>query len=109
MIRIRISGAALSAAIAILLLSTSVSTQGQRRARFEVEIVNSRETAAREVLVKLREPFRTAQLGPIVSTADPDAVEAIGRSGIFRVRSGFLLHHREDRRRRSGDRNLRNE
>ena len=87
MIRIRISGAALSAAIAILLLSTSVSTQGQRRARFEVEIVNNRVTVAREVLVKFREPFRTAQLGQIVSTADPDAVEAVGRSGIFRVRS----------------------
>jgi len=85
--RISISGAIVSSVLAILLLSVSTASQGRRVGQVEVEEVNNRAAAAREVLVRWRAPVQRGQLAQLVSGFDTESAEAVGRSGAFRVRS----------------------
>jgi subtilisin family serine protease/uncharacterized membrane protein len=88
--RIRLAGAGVFAVVGVLLLSTATSTQVRRSGRLDIEIINNRESVVREVIVKLREPLQRARLAQIVSGFDPEDLEAVGRSGTFRVRSRSL-------------------
>jgi subtilisin family serine protease/subtilase family serine protease len=88
--RISIGHTAVFAALGILVLSVSTSSQSRLVGRLEVETVNSREVAAREVLVRLNGSLQPIQLAQIASALDPESMEAVGRSGIFRVRSRSL-------------------
>lgn len=88
--RVSTGGAAFLAAIGVLLLSASASSQGRRDGAREVETINNREAVAREVLVKFQDPRPRAQLAQILSSMDPEDIELVGRSGVFRVRSRSL-------------------
>jgi len=70
-----------------VLLSTPAATQVGRGRPVDVQIINGREVAVREVLVRFREPFQPQQLPGIASEADAESVEPLGRSGLVRVRS----------------------
>jgi subtilisin family serine protease len=84
--RIPLGTRAFLAIITFLFLSGSVAAQG-RSGRGQSDTVNGQEVAAREVLVKLRPPFQTLPLARITAQWDPETVTAIGRAGLFRVRS----------------------
>ena len=91
--RIPVGSGALLTVIAMLLFDSSTATQvgrGGRGGRIDVEMANGREVAAREVLVKLRAPFQPAIVGRLAAAFDPDSIVAIGRPGLFRVRSRSL-------------------
>jgi subtilisin family serine protease/uncharacterized membrane protein len=77
------------AVITFLFVAGSVAAQG-RSGRLQIDNVNGRDVVAREVLVKLRPPFQTPQLGRAAAQWDPETITAIGRTGIFRVRSRSL-------------------
>ncbi|PYR94200.1 MAG: hypothetical protein DMF84_06530 [Acidobacteria bacterium] len=66
---------------------TQTPTPGLRGATIQIEPVYGREAAAREVLVKFRRADLTTDLPEIRALADADAIEAIGRTGVRRVRS----------------------
>src|SRR5262245_24903993 len=87
----RISGGtrAFLAAITFLFLSGSATAQG-RSGRLQIDQVNGRDVVAREVLIKMRAPFQSPQLGRAAAQWDPENVTAVGRAGIFRVRSRSL-------------------
>ncbi|HEX7794997.1 MAG TPA: CARDB domain-containing protein, partial [Vicinamibacterales bacterium] len=59
----------------------------QRGGRFERETVNGRDVVAREVLVKFRRPPTASDLTQIRTDGDTSDIRAIGRAGIFRLRS----------------------
>ena len=87
MARMSISASVIVAAIGVLLFPVAISSQGRRIGTLEVENINNRPAAAREVLVKLRSPLPGAQAAQLASGVDAESVEAVGRAGIFRVRS----------------------
>lgn len=74
-------------AIGTILFSPSALTQGRRGQRLDIQFVDGREAVAREVLVKFRRPHDPQELARIGSEIDGDQFEAIGRSGVLRVRS----------------------
>src|SRR5918994_1084799 len=84
--RLSISATVIIAAIGVLLFPDFIASQGRRIGTLDVEDIDNRPVAAREVLVKLRSPNAgvAAQLG---SGLDDERVEPVGRSGVFRVRS----------------------
>ncbi|MEO5741991.1 MAG: S8 family serine peptidase, partial [Vicinamibacterales bacterium] len=90
--RISISATAIVAAIGVLLFPALMTSQGQgrRTGPIDVEDVDNRPAAAREVLVKLRSPLPGAQAAQFASGVDAESVEAIGRSGVLRIRSRSL-------------------
>jgi subtilisin family serine protease/subtilase family serine protease len=95
--RLSLGHTVLSAALGFLALSVSTSSQsptrqapGHRLGPLEVESVSNREVVAREALVRLSQPLQATQLAKIVSAVNPETLEAVGRSGIFRVRSRSL-------------------
>ena len=59
----------------------------QRGGRFERESVNGRDVVAREVLVKFRQQPTASDLAQIRTDGDTSDIRAIGRAGIFRLRS----------------------
>src|SRR5580765_3593750 len=61
--------------------------QAQRAATLRIEMVNGREAAAGEVLVKLRGGNPAADLRAIGALADAGAIDPIGRAGVRRLRS----------------------
>jgi subtilisin family serine protease len=61
--------------------------QARRAATIRTEVVNGREAAAGEVLVKLRGADPAADLRAIGALADAGAIDAVGRAGVRRVRS----------------------
>ena len=85
--RFSLGASTILAALAVLLLSVSPSSQSRRVGRFDVEDVNGADVVAREVLVKMREPLPAASWRDVGSTVDADLAEPIGRTGLFRVRS----------------------
>jgi subtilisin family serine protease/subtilase family serine protease len=84
--RLSISATLIIAAIGLLLLPASIASQGRRIGTLEVEDIDNRPAAAREVLVKLQSPDGAAA-ARLASGLDPEDVEPLGRSGIFRIRS----------------------
>jgi subtilase family serine protease len=62
-------------------------TAAQRAGRFDRESVNGRDVVAREVLVKFRQRPLASDLAQVRADADADDVRAIGRAGVFRIRS----------------------
>ena len=87
MARMSISASVIVAAIGVLLFPVAISSQGRRIGTLEVENINNRPAAAREVLVKLRSPLPGAQAAQLASGVDAESVEAVGRAGILRIRS----------------------
>jgi subtilase family serine protease len=59
----------------------------QRGGRFERETFNGRDVVAREVIVKFRQPPTASDLTQIRADGDTSDIRAIGRAGIFRLRS----------------------
>ena len=59
----------------------------QGAARFERETVNGRDVVAREVLVKFRQQPSASDLSQIRADGDASDIRAIGRAGLFRLRS----------------------
>lgn len=72
-----------------LFLVAPVATQGPGRGRSAVEIVNGREAAAREVLVRFHGVPSPAP-ADVRGLADSDVFEGIGGTGAFRLRSRSL-------------------
>ena len=85
--RISIGVTVVVSALAVLLFSESLSSQGRRLGRFEVEDINAREAVAREILVKFRELPQPAQLGQLAAQADAENLQPVGRTGIIRIQS----------------------
>jgi subtilisin family serine protease/subtilase family serine protease len=85
--RISIGVTVVVSALAVVLFSESLSSQGRRIGRFEVEDINAREAVAREILVKFRELPQPAQLGQLAAQADAEGMQPVGRSGIIRIQS----------------------
>ncbi|MCM3879369.1 MAG: S8 family serine peptidase [Vicinamibacterales bacterium] len=77
------------ALLSLFVFSTPTSSQSPTRrvGQLEVEDISNREVVAREALVRLTGPLQRAQLAQIASAADLDVLEAVGRSGVYRVRS----------------------
>jgi subtilisin family serine protease len=73
------------ALICAVLLTSSGSTQG-RRAR-EVQLVDGREAAAGEVLLRFRGGSAPSQIAEVRALVGADAVERIGRTGFLRIRT----------------------
>jgi subtilase family serine protease len=69
-----------------LLVSDPASAQIRRGPQLDVQIVNGREAAAREVLVRFRGPI-PRQLTAVLADADPEDIEPIERTGLLRIRS----------------------
>ena len=61
--------------------------QVRRAATIRTEMVNGREAAAGEVLVKFRGGSPDADLPAIGALADAGAIDRVGRTGVRRVRS----------------------
>jgi subtilisin family serine protease/subtilase family serine protease len=85
--RIPVGVAVLFGAIAMLLSSAPTSTQERRRPRGGVDLINGREAVAREVLVKFRRTLRPQELTALGAQADAEEFEAVGRTGVRRIRS----------------------
>ncbi len=85
--RLPISASVIVAAIGLLLFPALITSQGRRIGTMEVEDIDNRPAVAREVLVKLRSPFPGVRIAQLTSGLDPEGMEAVGRSGIFRFRS----------------------
>ena len=85
--RISAGGTVVVAALAVLLLSVSTSSQGRRIGRLEVEDIGAREAAAREVLVKFQGPPQPAQIGQLAAEANAEDMRPVGRTGVIRVLS----------------------
>ncbi len=85
--RISPGGTVVVAALAVLLLSVSMSSQGRRIGRLEVEDIGAREAAAREILVKFQGPPQPAQIGQLAAEANAEDMQPVGRTGIIRVLS----------------------
>lgn len=90
--RISISTTAIAAAVGVLIFPVFMSSQGQGRriGQLEVEDIDARPVAAREVLVKLRSPLPGSRAADIAADVDPESIEAVGRTGVFRIRSRSL-------------------
>jgi subtilisin family serine protease len=87
---LRRSWAVLGITLGIFLLTVSPSSQGRRVGRVEIETLLNRDVAAREVLVRLTDPSQQNQLARLLAAADLEGIEALGRSGILRLRSRSL-------------------
>ena len=85
--RISAGGTVVVAALAVLLLSVSTSSQGRRIGRLEVEDIGAREAAAREVLVKFQGPPQPAQIEQLAAEANAEDMQPVGRTGVIRVLS----------------------
>jgi subtilisin family serine protease len=72
------------AALAVLVLSVSISSQQRRSGDITIETIGGRDAAAGEVLIKFREPQR-APLEQLESIADAAELHAVGRSGVYRI------------------------
>jgi subtilisin family serine protease/subtilase family serine protease len=72
-------------AFAVFVLSQPASSQGRRAGRVEVEDLGGREAAAREILVKFRQPPQSAQLRQLADDTDAEGLQPLGRSGILRI------------------------
>ncbi len=77
------------ALIGVVLLSASTATQIRPRDQ-AIEIVNGREVAAGEVIVRFASRPSRAQSSLVVADAGADAAEPIGRAGLMLVRSRSL-------------------
>lgn len=88
--RISISATVIVAAIGMLLAPAFMSSQGRRIGTVEIEDIDNRPAAAREVLVKLRSPLAGAQAAQLATGFDAESVEPVGRAGVFRMRSRSL-------------------
>ena len=77
-----------SAALAALFVSGT--TTNAQRSTVRTERVNGREAAAREVLVKFRRPPQNDQLTEIRGLTNAEAFQAIGRTGVRRLRATVL-------------------
>lgn len=75
------------AALAVLALSVSTSSQERRSEGLAVETVGGREAAAGEVLVKFQSAPQRAQLSQLESDADAHELHPVGRSRVYRVAS----------------------
>ncbi len=71
-------------------LAAPGAAQVRRNRPLDRQMVNGREAAAREVIVRLRQPLQLQPLTQILAEADPDLVEPLGRAGLLRVRSRSL-------------------
>ena len=87
MTRLSASLTVIVVAIGVLLFPALMTSQGRRIGNQEVEDVDNRPAAAREVLVKMRSRMPSVQAAKIVAGVDAESVEQVGRSGLFRVRS----------------------
>src|SRR5215203_4270744 len=85
--RISLSATLVVAAIGILLLPASITSQGRRIGAIEVEDIDDRPAVAREVLVRWRVPPPAGRAAQLASDLDPEIVQAVGRRGTFRIRS----------------------
>lgn len=88
--RLSVSARLIVAAIGMLLFPALITSQGRRIGAVEVEDIDNRPAVAREVLVKLRSPLPGARVAELTSDLDPESTRAVGRSGIFRIRSRSL-------------------
>ena len=75
------------AAVGMLLFTTLTSSQGRRIGGLEVEDIDNRPAAAREVLVKMRTPIPGAQAAQVAAEVDGESVARVGRSGLLRIKS----------------------
>jgi subtilisin family serine protease len=82
--------AAVFALAGVVLLSASVATQMRRPRGLSIEMVNGREAASREVIVKLAEWSTLARENRLTQDADAELVAPIGRAGLVLVRSRSL-------------------
>jgi subtilisin family serine protease len=73
------------AALAVFLATVTVSSQGRRVGRLEVEDIGAREAAAREILVKFHQPPQPGRLAQLLAETDAGGVQPVGRSGIIRI------------------------
>jgi subtilase family serine protease/subtilisin family serine protease len=74
-------------ALVIAMLSTTTWIQAQRDAEAGFEQVDGRRVAAREVLVKFRADAQADHLDRIGAVVEADAVQTLGRTGVWRLRS----------------------
>jgi subtilisin family serine protease/subtilase family serine protease len=84
--RTSLSATSIVAATVALLSTAFLSSQGRGNAA-DIEEIDNRLVIAREVLVKLRDPFPAARIAQLAAGLDVEAVSAVGRSGLFRIRS----------------------
>ena len=75
------------AAIGVLMSPALITSQGRRIGQIDVEDINNRPAAAREVLVKMRAPVPGAQAAQIAASVDGDSVRQVGRRGLLLIRS----------------------
>src|SRR5215208_123773 len=85
--RISMSATLVVAAIGVLLSPAFMSSQGQRDVARDIEEIDNRPVIAREVLVKLRDPLPPNRIAQLAAGFDAEAVDPVGRSGLFRIRS----------------------
>ncbi|HUR34836.1 MAG TPA: S8 family peptidase [Vicinamibacterales bacterium] len=64
--------------------------QGQRASRLERQVVNGREAAAREVLVKFLDGATPGQASSLAADTDAQILTPLGRTGALRLRSRSL-------------------
>lgn len=80
----------LFATIVGVIPSAPATAQVRGGRQLDRQVVNGREAAAREVIVRLRQPLPPGQVARILTEADPDRVESLNRAGLLRVRSRSL-------------------
>ena len=80
----------LFATVVGVVLPAPAAAQVRRGGQLERQMVNGREAAAGEVIVRLRQPLQPQQLARILADADLDHLEPLDRAGLLRVRSRSL-------------------
>ena len=83
-----VSAGVVIVAIGVLISPSLITSQGRRIGQLEVEDINNRPVAAREVLVKMRAPIPGAEAAQLAAGIDGESVQRVGRRGsILRIRS----------------------
>ena len=85
--RSSVSAGVVVVAIGMLLSQALITSQGRRVGQIEVEDVNDRPAAVREVLVKMRAPVADAEAARLAAGVDGESVRRVGRRGLLRIKS----------------------
>jgi subtilisin family serine protease len=85
--RLSVSAGVVVAAIGVLISPALITSQGRRIGQLDVEDINNRPAAAREVLVKMRVPIPGAVAAQLARDVDGESVQRVGRAGLLRIKS----------------------
>ena len=87
MVRPSLSAGVIVVGVGVMIFPTLITSQGRRIGQLEVEDINDRPAAAREVLVKMRTPLEGAEVAQLAADIDGESVQRVGRRGLLRVKS----------------------